>query len=504
MEESYCEAATEAKNCDRFYYSPATSDSDTDGDELDGEDDIDIRKNIKPILNLGQTIPALFPIALLEQAEDAGEDLEDFGHDSNPLSRSAGEGNLACEKFFETRHRRAPSLPSQVKLDELKLDEIQLNLNEEYGFNHKRAVRGRQKCGRNSVSLYASNERLIDIISLSTQNEFNDYLLSSNNLPVPSKSLARNQAEIKLEEEIARLRAQPSKVEFSRKNEAKQRFQKIIDRRSQRKGRIRSKSLKRKLSFDSHPRRRAFSDGDNIGKKGNKNDVKIQDLKNAKFKLPQNREVSPIRLAPQFGSVPDISDCGGAIKLAPPPVLKDKAIIEVLVTNVPPNQVKEKKRKGSIPQFFNAIKLPNKKAIKKFIRRKNDRQRNPVGPHIHASFGPEGEVQPSNFLSEAEENKENMPSSPSVNTFDRSRKTTGSSDTKAKGRKFFENSGSVKIKSCSTCSLPKVEEGECLFGSIYFTYVCYLLVSTHLSVKNIWKLFGQKFRQPFFWMNKIF
>eukprot|EP00794_Sanderia_malayensis_P018180 gene18180-19994_t len=460
MENQCCEE-NEGKT---LFYSSATSDSETDGEELDAEE-YDIKKNIRPILNLGQTIPALWSISLIEHAEKVEQDYSSFVDGSQMLSRSSGSGTLDAEPFYQMRHRRAPSLPTQLKLDEikLKLDEIQLNTNNEYGFNHKRSRPGRQNYGRNTVSLYSSNEKISDIISLSDPDNLSDFFLSANNLLSP-KSLARNEKEILLEEEILQLRSQPSKVEFSRKKEAKEHLQRVVSRRGKKKSR-RSHSLKRRLSFDSHPRRRAFSDTEDVLKGDDRSSFKLQPDKTSED-AGSHRGKSPkkklVKTRSHFGSDPEISNNFDEVKVAPPPMIEDNRVLEMLVSNAPESQAKEKRRKSGIPQFLNALKLPNKKAIKKkFMRRKHDRH-SPVLAKIPAPFPQESvSLQASSKESAAHSDKENLHQVPSVNTFDRSSTTDGPGEERRfKGRRFFGSASSVKKISCSSCSLQRVDENE--------------------------------------------
>ena len=434
----------------RRSYSPGTSDSETDGDDLADDEDIDFRKNINPILNLGQTITALWPISLIEHAEDVEQDFAD----SSILSKSDSSGLVSRDSFFATKHRRAPSLPSQLQLDEikLKLDEIQLNTDDEYGFNPKRNGSRRSSSGR-PVSLYSSN----DMIGLGISKQFDEFFLSVNNLEY-SKSLARNAIEAKIEDEITQLRSQPSRVVFSRKNEAKENFKELLSHRNTSKAKHRSMYLRRKLSFDSHPRRRAFSDTESVNKKSRRHYVYADDSKDLKVKSDLNlSELKPKHLLEDLNrceSDPAVSQSFAEIKLAPLPQFEGKQILEVLVSNEA-NLEKEKRRRTTIPQFLNALKLPNKKTIKKFMRRKNDRRQKPIVPVIPAPF-PSENGSDEFVVDKPEQCHAELSASTSVNTFDKSNKIDRSAE-RRRSRRLL-NSG--KKMSCSTCSLPRVQEGE--------------------------------------------
>lgn len=471
MEKSYIsETEIEVERENAF----ASSDSETDGDDLADEEYDDIRKKIKPILNLGQTFTALWPLTLIEHGVDIEDDISEFS-EGQRLSQSVDwpSGSIRGS-FFETKHRRAPSLPSQVKLNQIKLelDEIQLTPDEEYGFNHQR-LRTRRSSGRRSISLYASSEQLESLIHLQSPKKLDSLILTATALQ-DVKSHARNAEEAKIEEDIASLRAQPSNVEFNRKNQAKRRFQELVRGRSSRKRKESTRTLRRKLSFDSHPRRRAFSDitqptsckSDN---ELNKTILHVPiDVTDSQDSLVHAQIVD----LSHYGSEPGLMHNCGEIKLAPPPGLDEKTMIEVLVSNPPE---KEKKRRSSIPQFLTALRLPNKKTIKKLMRRKHDRRHVPIASKIPTPIPVEKlPVDADRTNSSAEEQDKNVPyllKSPSVNTFALPSKTDGPSDRKQRNKRFFITSGSAKRNSCSTCSLPRVEEGMHLFSLTNFKFL---------------------------------
>ena len=453
----------------------ASSDSETDGDELVDEEYDDIRKKIKPILNLGQTFTALWPLTLIEHADDIEDNISEFS-EGQGLSQSVDwpSGSIR-ESFFETKHRRAPSLPSQVQLNQIKLelDEIHLTPDEEYGFNHQR-LRARRSSGRRSISLYASKEELESLVHLQSPKKLDTVVLTHPALQ-DVKSHARNAEEAKIEEDIASLRAQPSNVEFNRKNQAKRRFQELVRGRSSKKRKESARTLRRQLSFDSHPRRRAFSDITQPTNRKSDNELNKTvlhvpiDVTDSQDSLVHAQVVD----LSHYGSEPGLTHNCGDIKLAPPPGLDEKKMIEVLVSNPPE---KEKKRKSNIPQFLTALRLPNKKAIKKLMRRKHERRHVPIVPKIPTPFPVEKlPVDVDRRSISAEEQDNDVPyllKSPSVNTFARSSKTDGPSDRKQRNKRFFSTSGSTKRNSCSTCSLPRVEEGICIgiFSFIMFNF----------------------------------
>lgn len=443
----------------------ASSDSETDGDE--GNDDYeDIRCNIKPLLNLGQTLTSLWPISLLEQTDDDDDELVSYDFIDGPsLSKSLDwpTGSLQ-DNIFVPRHRRAPSLPSQGKLEQIKLqlDEINLTPDEEYGFNPRRSRSVNN--GRRSLSLYAPDDTAGTCLSSS---KLVSIVLSSSSLQ-EEKSHARNEEEAKIEEDIAWLRAQPSNVQFNRKYKAREYFEGLTNIQSSRKKFGGNKVLRRKLSFDSNPRSKTFSEGTvqpNIPFEGKKRNV---------FELPTDRKLFDTDTT-HYGSEPTLVLDEGEIGLAPPPVLSSKTVLEVLVSN--PAE-KEKKRRSGIPQFLTALKLPNKKTIKRLMRKKSERQ-----PGSTTASGAMHPTIPHPFPAEQVHSKDEVhllngtncpvmsqtPRSPSVNTFARPSKDPASGEE----RKRKRSSTSVGSRnSCSLHSLQKVEEGIAPFIFYKSLFVC--------------------------------
>ena len=109
------------------------------------------------------------------------------------------------------------------------------------------------------------------------------------------------------------------------------------------------------------------------------------------------------------------------------------------------------------------------------MRRKHDRRHAPVVPKIPTPFPIEKRPVDADRRSVSAEEQDNdvpyLPKSPSVNTFARSSKTDGPSDRKQRNKRFFSTSGSAKRNSCSTCSLPRVEEGRNFFLHIFSIFV---------------------------------
>lgn len=470
----------------------ASSDSETDGDDYDDDHYEEIRKNIKPILNLGQTLTALWPISLLEQrdSEDAFVNCDYIEGPSLSKSLDWPSGSMQ-NNLFEPKHRRAPSLPLQGKLEQIKLqlDEISLTPDEEYGFNPMRKRSLSKASGRRSVSLFVPDETANALLDLSNSRKLVSVVLSSSSLQ-DDRSLARNEEEAKIEEDIASLRAQPSNVEFNRKNRAKEHFEVLISKRSSaRKKWGTTRSLRRKLSFDSHPRCRTFSEGTTplSDSEHEKNNIfKVLGEKKAsqaEMLNPQNSDIS------FFGSEPCLNPRQNEIKLAPPPLLSSKTVVEVLVSN--PAE-KGKKRRSGIPQFLTALKLPNKKTIKKFMRKKSERHPDAASGGVHPKIPKPFPVERGDVDSERDILSANnidrvgqTPRSPSVNTFARPSKEPGIEERK---RKHLSNAaGPSGRHSCSMCSLQKVEEGILkLFSfsySMVFTDFILLKKVDHLGAK---------------------
>ena len=451
-----------------------TSDSETEGEECCDEEYEDIRKNIKPMLNPVQTLTALWPISLLE-ATEATDDSVLMGCDikGQSLSKSLDwpSGSMQ-EKMFEPKHRRAPSLPSQGKLDQIKLqlDEISLSPDEEYGFNPRRI---RSKYGaRRSVSLFVPDETADQLLGLNNASKLASIVFSNSQ---DEKSLARNAEEAKIEEDIACLRAQPSNVEFNRKYQAKEHFEKLMKGKSSRGNWGTTRSLRRKLSFDSHPKSRTLREGTRLD-----NDL-FQSYKNNASDISLDKEGHESFLSnldgtdPTFyGSEPILSPPQQEIILAPPPVLSSKRVLEVLVSN--PAE-KGKKRRTGIPQFLTTLKLPNKKTIKKFMRKKSERQQERMHRKISQPFP----VERANLDTETSGSASNItPKSPSINTFARPGKSGENSNEIIRKRSLSADIPSGR-NSCSMCSLQKLEEGMKFYKFKIYSFAWCIIVWNIIS-----------------------
>ena len=446
-----------ADESERNYVS---SDSETDGDELGDDEYEDIRKSIRPILNLGQTLAALWPISLIDHAGDiitTEETLTDSGFpEGESLSKSLDwpRGSMQ-DNFFEPKHRRAPSLPCQGKLEQIKLelDEIYVTPDEEYGFNPMRLKCRSRKIGRRSVSLYAPDQNPDLLVNFDSSDV--SYVLSCNNLK-DEVSHARNEEEAKIEEDIACLRAQPSNVEFNRKNDAKKHFQELIRGIATRRSIGVARSLRRKLSFDSHPRRRTLSDADR--QKSDPGEPSEGGAYQFPFDSSQESLTDPQLDFAKPGTSPEYTLEDDDIRLAAPPILSNKRMVEVLVSANPAD--KGKKRRTTIPQFLNALKLPNKKAIKRFMRKKSERPLGTMQPKIPRPFPIERAPSDSALNADTiEQEKTSCPGSPSVNTFAKPNSQGKKTIIKDARKRSQSLTASVKKNSCSMCSLPKVEEG---------------------------------------------
>ena len=444
----------------------ASSDSETEAEEYGDKDYDEIRRNFKPILNLGQTLTALWPISVLEQTGDDDDDncgIENISFIDGPsLSKSLDWPSGSIQgNFFETKHTRSPSLPSYGKIEQIKLslDEIILTPDEEYGFNPRRRRSRLGHAGRRSVSLYAAEETADRLLKMANASKLTSNVLSASNLQ-EEKSHARNAEEAKIEEDIACLRAQPSNVEFNRKCQAKSHYEELMKRRMSRRKWSTGKLVGRKLSFDSHPRCRTFSEGakppcdlyDNIGSKASVDKSGHQSF------LFNEVGSDPIL----YGSEPILNPQQQEIKLAPPPILSSKTDVEVLVSTV---AEKRKKRRAGIPQFLTALRLPNKKKIKKFMKKKSERH--PVSGHPKITHRIAAETVDVNterghsaeYTNDAQGQ---VGRSPSMNTFARKSSDTGCSDSYARKQMFTYTVQSAR-NSCSMCSLQKLEEGMLKF-----------------------------------------
>ena len=439
-----------------------SSDSETEGDDCCDNDYDEMRRKIKPILNLGRTLTTFWPMSMLDSPEVGDEDdsdgLGNIGVIEGPyLSKSLDwpKGSMQ-DWFLETKHKRAPSLPSHGKLEQIKLrfDEISLNPDEEYGFNPRR---NRQRLGQGarSVSLYASNELAERLLILNNSDEHPAVVLSPSNSR-DEKSHARNAEEAKIEEDIAFLRAQPSNVKFNRKGKAKEHLECLIKERVTKKEQRMSKSLRRKLSFDAHRRHRTFSEGakppyDLLDKNGfSKYPVKKLEHQNLLSTDCSDHEF--------YGSEPILNYQQQEVKLAPHPSLSSKTAIEVLVSN--PTEKAKKKRAG-IPHFLTTFKLPNRVKIKSFMKKKSERHPSPLHQIVPNQL-PAETVSVDSEIGISAENSGHASSelvrSPSVNTFAKTNRDSGVKDD-SKRKLPFNSSNQVGRNSCSMCSLQKLEEG---------------------------------------------
>ena len=442
----------------------ASSDSETEGDEYCDKDYDEIRRNIKPILNLGQTLTTLWPISILEQTKDIEDDSSDGlvnieFLDGPSLSKSLDwpSGSMQ-DAFFEPKHTRAPSLPSHGKLEQIKLqlDEIYLTPDEEYGFNPRRRKSRLGHGTRRSVSLYAPDENADKVLGIGNSSKLASIVLSVSSLQ-EEKSHARNAEEAKIEEDIACLRAQPSNVEFNRKHKAQKHFDELQRGKLSRKRWSTTRTLRRRLSFDSHLRQRTYSEGAKPSYalyKRNGPKVSVTRMERESF-LFRETENEPIF----YGSEPILNPQKQEVKLAPPPVLSSKTAVEVLVSG--PAE-KGKKRRSGIPQFLTALKLPNKKTIKKFMKKKSERHLESSLPSIPHVFPVETYDTDTERVTVDEDSSVGgcqTTKSPSMNTFSRKNRDIGTSDDCKRKGPFSSVSVQAGRISCSLCSLQKLEEG---------------------------------------------
>ena len=465
--------------------SPSTSDSESDGD--DDEEEEDFRKEIKPILNLGQNLTALWPISLFEQVEGFEDALAEFQGNQDDGSADHYRGlyddsvqvKAKSRSLPITRHRRAPSLPQRYHLDD-----IQLNSDYEYGFNHQRSRTrslvglsygqyGNQKKGRDHGRPSSLH---IDQTSLGSCDILADLCFSDGSITLPpytshfrKRSHAQNETEARLEEEIHRLRAQPSNVKFCRKSSFQPELtddvlKPIRGRKSLR------RSLKRRLSFDSHPRRKTFADDRNTFRL-KKNVSHFKHHSNCQWSQESDstdNDLSPILADPKTFPNGDLDTNSSdtynklqPIKLSPPPTMNEKIETDFHVSGA--SDGKEKRRRPTIPQFLTAFKFPNKKAIKKFMKRKNDREVTDIStstePEQIDSKLVDTESEPSAGITEAA-------SVQSVNTFERTTAKDSSPQvitrkvSSRKDKTLASYGAPLSRKSCSACSLPRVDEGN--------------------------------------------
>jgi len=440
-----------------------SSDSETEGDDCGDNDYDEIRRNIKPILNLGRTLTALWPIPILDSPEVGDENYCDgLGNvdavEGPCLSKSLDWPHGSMQDwFFEAKHKRAPSLPSHGKLEQIKLqlDEIYLNPDEEYGFNPRR---NRQKLGQGprSVSLYASNELAERLLIMNNSNEHPSVVLSLSNSK-DEKSHARNAEEAKIEEDIAFLRAQPSNVEFNRKGKVKEHIESLIKGMVLKKEWRMSKSLKRKLSFDAHHRHRTFSEGAKPSYELlNRNSFSKCPVKKLEHQNLLRNECSNHEF---YGSEPILNHQQQEVKLAPHPSLGSKTTVEVLVSS--PTEKVKKKRAG-IPHFLTTLKLPNKVKIKSFMKKKSERHPSPFHQIVPSPVSAETVNVDSEMGISAENHRHassDLARSPSINTFAKTNRENGVRED-CKRKLPFNSSIQAGRNSCSMCSLQKLEEGK--------------------------------------------